>query len=107
VSAAPPTVTDLQQRNLSAILKALAEISQVRVAERMGLSGTTVSRMKDEELERFALLLAACNLVVQPRSYQAIDPEKLRALKVLARDSLEQETRGDSWGGGGFDADRS
>ena len=82
----------LRQKNLSVILKAMASISQVKVAERMGLSGTTVSRMKDEDIERLALLLAACNLVAQPRSYQSIDPDKLRALKLLAREALETET---------------
>lgn len=96
--APPESMESLARRNLSAILKAMSAIGQVRVAESIGVSPATVSRMKDENIEQMARLLAACNLVVQPRSFRSIDPDKLRALRTLARESLERDDDSTEWG---------
>ena len=84
-----PRVNDLAQRNQSSVLRAMAAVTQKRTAEIAGISETTLSRMKDDELPRLCSLLAALNLNVTPASDRSIDPEKLRALTVLARDSLD------------------
>lgn len=90
--AIPESVSDLSRRNHTTLLKALASVSQVRVAESSGISETTLSRMKDGELERFCSIAAACNLVLQPRTFRAVDPDRLRALEVLARCALDAPT---------------
>lgn len=84
-------LASLRHRNHTAILRAFGHVSQAHVAECLGVSEATVSRMKDGELEKFAGLLAACNLVVVPQSFKTIDPERLRALEVLARHSLDHD----------------
>lgn len=87
-----PLIESLARQNHQTLLKAMAAISQTRVAELIGISGTTVSRMKEDDLERLAAILAACNLVAMPRSFQSIDPDKLRALKLLAREALDNDS---------------
>jgi len=82
-------MTELSQRNQSCMLRALAAVTQKRTAEIVGISETALSRMKDDDLPRLCSLLAALNLAVTPESYRTIDPEKLRALTVLARESLD------------------
>ena len=91
-----PLIADLHRKNLSAVLKSMSAISQVRIAEMMGVSEATVSRMKDDGgLEKFVALLSACQLVAQPRTYKSISPDRLRALEILARDSLDAPSE---WG---------
>lgn len=75
---------------MTSILKAMASVGQSKVAELIGVSPTTVSRLKDDDLERLAAILAACNLVAHPRSFKSVDPDRLRALTVLAREALDQ-----------------
>lgn len=77
------------RKNLTAILKAMATVGQARVAERLGVNESTVSRMKDSELERIAALLSALDLKCVPVSMQLIEPERIEALRVLARIGLD------------------
>ena len=95
-----PLIVDLQKRNMSTILKAMAHVSQAKVAELIGVSGTTISRMKEDDLERLASILAACNLVAMPRSFKSVDPDRLRALTILAKDALERESSDSGWESG-------
>ena len=86
-------IVPLTRRNQTQILSALSEITQARVADRMGISETTLSRAKDGDIERLSSLLAACNLVATPRNHQMVDPDELFALRVLARKTLDRAPR--------------
>lgn len=86
------------QRNHAAILRALAQVSQARVAELIGTSETTVSRFKDVGLEQAAALLAACGLKVVSESAQVLEDDYVRALKLMAGVGLAQEAKTSDWG---------
>lgn len=100
------SVRKLVQQNLSRLHKTVGEISQAVIVERSGLSPTMVSRIlsgkdSDEEqgaLQRVMAILAACNLVVVPRTYQHVDPEEYRAMQVLASKRLDDTTRSSDFG---------
>ncbi len=77
--------------NLSVTLKAMAAVSQVRVAELLGESTTTVSDFKRDHLERLAAMLAACGLRVGPVTEEGVSNDELWALRVLASKQLERK----------------
>lgn len=88
-----PSMTSLARRSLSLILRSLTELTQARAAELADVDPTALSRMgspKDKgddtrsDWERMTAILAACNLQVLPGTVVAIDPDELRALRVLA-----------------------
>lgn len=83
-----PGLAERARKNETTVLRALADASQVRVAEALGVSEATVSRFKDGGIQQAAALLAACGLKVVPDSMQCFAPDKVNALLVLARDHL-------------------
>lgn len=87
VSAA---IAELSRKNESIVLRALAEQSQARIAEQLGVDASTVSRFKDGGLAQASALLAACGLKVVPISMQCFPQEKVGALLTLARAHLVQ-----------------
>ncbi len=96
-----PIIGDLHRKNMSAILRAMADKSQAHVAQLIGVSEATLSRMKDTDIEKLAALLAACDLVAVPRTHISTSPERMRALEVLAREALDASTGGvvdSGWG---------
>lgn len=68
------------------ILQTLARVSQVRVAERMGVSESTVSRIDKTCIANF---VAACGLKLVPADMQCFDSEYIKSLKVLAGIGLQ------------------
>lgn len=91
--------TDRARKNMTAILRALAAVGQREVAARLGVNESTVSRMKDTELERIAALLSALDLKCVPASMQLIEPERINALRVLARIGVEHADTPSELGG--------
>lgn len=83
-------VAETARKNERAVLHALARISQTRVAESMGVSDSTITRLKDGGIEQAALLLAACGLKVVPTGMRCFREDKVHALLTLARDHLAQ-----------------
>lgn len=76
-------------RKIETLLRnALAEMGQARVADKMNVSESTVSRMKDADIEKFALFMAAINVGVQPPNFRLISETDLRALKHFAARGL-------------------
>jgi hypothetical protein len=61
----------------------------------MGVSESTVSRMKNDQLEQFCLLLAHAGLKVVPIEMQCFPADKVQALLTLARDHLAAIERPD------------
>jgi len=61
---------------------------QVAIATAMGVSESTVSRLKNDQLDQFCLLLAHAGLKVVPIEMQCFPADKVQALLTLARDHL-------------------
>lgn len=85
-----PALAELSRKNETAILRGLAQHSQARIAEQLGVNDSTISRFKDGGLSQAAALLAACGLKVVPCDMQCFDRDKVHALLTLARDHLVQ-----------------
>ena len=81
MSALSPTIAESARKNERTILRALAERSQVKVAELMGTSETTVSRFDKIGMAAF---LAAAGLKAVPSDRVCLDPDYIQSLKVLA-----------------------
>lgn len=78
------------RKNESEVLKALAETGQAVAARDLGVHESTVSRMKDGEIERFCSLLAAVGLKVVPMDYRCVNPEIAKAQMVIYKAMAEQ-----------------
>lgn len=78
---------DRARKNEKVILSALADTGQEVAATCMGVNESTVSRMKQDDIERASKLLAACGLKVVPVGFQCYPEDEISALRVLARRS--------------------
>ena len=80
----PPLSGDLAERarkNLSVVLRRLATAGQAKVAESLGVSETTVSRMKsDGDLERVLTMLALLGVKCVPIEVQCFHPKDIEAI---------------------------
>ena len=90
------------RRNHSAILKALAKVGQERIADALGISGSSLSVFKSEHLERLSAVLAACGLKVVLETDESTSADELWALKVLAMKALDRERDNPASGFGGL-----
>lgn len=72
----------------SDILQRLAEVTQEHAAACMGISASTVSRMR-EDLSKLCQLLAALGLVVAPVDSMVISQQELSGLRHLAYKYLQ------------------
>ena len=89
--------TDLRNR--------LADVSQTRMAESLGVSESTVSRWKDAEIEKVALYLASLGLKVVPFDANLITADEVSAMRILSMRGLRaMEGRGSSPSMGGTNA---
>lgn len=77
------------RKNSAAILRGLARVGQSTVSKALGVSESTVSRWKDEEIERIGRMLAACGLKAVSTEMRCYPPEEVNALFVLARGRLD------------------
>lgn len=75
------------RKNEKVILSALAEVSQLIAANSMGVSESTVSRMKSGDIEQAGKLLAALGLKVVPIGFHCYPEDEIEALRILARRS--------------------
>lgn len=71
------------------VLRRLASVGQVHVAEALNVSESTVSRMK-EGARQWIDLLDACGLKVVPADMQCYREDSLQAILTLARQRMEQ-----------------
>lgn len=76
----------------SEILRRIADVTQVRAAASMGVSGSTVSRMC-EDLGKFAHLLAAIGLKVADVNSIVVDQSEMEALESMAFKYLDRQRR--------------
>lgn len=94
------SIETLARRNHSEMLRAVASVTGARIAELIGVSGSTVSRLMapDGDMEKLAAYLAACGLRVVRADSKQVDSEHLRALTVLAARSIKLEAQTSGWG---------
>lgn len=78
------------RKNESVILKHLASIGQVHLANMLGIHESTVSRWKDKEFTELSQTLAALGLKVIPEEMRCYDPKSIDALLTLAKERMGQ-----------------
>ena len=90
MSSLSPDQLGTSRKISASILRALASVGQVRVAESLGVSESTVSRWKDKEIDEMGQLLAVLGLKSVPQDYKCYDPKSIDALLTLAKERLAQ-----------------
>lgn len=71
------------------VLKHVLSMGQNTIAERMGTSETTVSRIISVELERVCKVLAVLDVKVVPSGLKCYRPAQINALLTLAKVSMD------------------
>lgn len=86
-----PNLDESARKIHTSILQALANASQKRVADALGIHESSVSRMKstDGDIENMARLLAVLGLKVVAVDVLTYKPEMINALHTLARAGLD------------------
>lgn len=69
-----PTPAERARRAHSMVLARLAEATQAAAATAMGISETTMNRIKTERLEEVLTLVAHLGLKVVPAEFKCVDP---------------------------------
>lgn len=85
MSESSATLDPRTRKTLALILQGLARHGQKPVAEALGVSEATVSRMKDADLERFARLLTAIGMKPVPVEAKCYDAAYIDHLRYFAR----------------------
>ena len=70
-----PTPAQRVQQAQSLVLQRLAAATQAATAAAMGVSESTVNRIKTERLEEVLLMVAHLGLKVVPAEFKCVDPE--------------------------------
>lgn len=71
-----PSLAETARKSYSCILQALQEPGmQVAIAARMGVSESTVSRLKTEHAEQFCLFLACLNKRIEDADRVSVNPK--------------------------------
>jgi hypothetical protein len=78
----------------STILQRLAEVTQEHAADCMGVSASTVSRMRDD-ITKLSQLLAALDLQVTSVSSMVISQDELSGLRAMAFEYLRAQREKD------------
>ena len=74
---------------VSTILKAIEENGkQTALATAMGVADSTITRMKGEVLDNFALMLAHSGLRVVPASHICVSPEMFHATTTIVQRAM-------------------
>lgn len=76
-------------RKIETLLRnVLADVGQATVADKMGVSESTVSRMKTDDIERISLFVVSLDLRIVASDQRIISASDLQALKQLAARGL-------------------
>ncbi|MFT0137377.1 CII family transcriptional regulator [Alcanivoracaceae bacterium MT1] len=74
----------------SLCLQRFALMGQRWIADELGCHESTISRLKDGELERFCQSLGLLGLKIVPAEYRCARPELIEAAFVFAHEGLRQ-----------------
>lgn len=88
--ALSPEIAERARKNRSTIFEGLSSVGQVEVARRLGIVESTLSKMKGDELEKAAQVMAAAGLKVVPVAYRCVDPRYMEAILVLAGQQIDR-----------------
>lgn len=88
---------DVARKSQSTILQRLASVGQNEIAKALGVSEATVSRMKSEQAESFAVLLAVLGLKVVPTVNRCYPPEHIGHLEYFAKLGMQQAPTALEW----------
>ncbi len=69
--------------------------TQVALASGMGVSESTISRFKNDQLETFCQMVAHLGLKVVPAEMQCFPADRIQALLTLSKAHLEQISQAD------------
>lgn len=96
MAASSTSVHERARKTQVTILRALQEPGrQVALATSMGISESTVSRLKNDQLEQFSELLAHLGLKVVNQEMQCFPPDQIQALLTLSKVHLASIERPD------------
>lgn len=85
------TTALLARQNHAVALRALARITNKRVAELLGISGPASSEWNTDHLERACQVLAGIGLRFVPPGEETYPPDLVRAWKTLARHGMDRD----------------
>lgn len=84
------SLDEIARNNESLILQRLASVGQSTLAQRIGVSESTISRFKDNEIERISKMLIELGLKIVPAGTKTYRPELIDAVFTLAKDSMNR-----------------
>lgn len=96
MAALSPEQQARARKTHSTILHALASAGQKPVADALGKSEATISRLKSEDLETFAAFLTAIGMKVVPLDAHCYPAAHYNALRTLALEALARQSDGAS-----------
>ena len=79
-----PALRERARKTETVLRNQLAEIGQARVAERLGVSESTISRWKADQIESLAQQLTALGLKVVPLDANLLTTDEVTAMRTLA-----------------------
>ena len=89
---------EIRRRNEVAITRAIRDVGQNQIAHLIDTSDATISRILKEDFGRFIEVISAVGQVLQHYSAQSVDADRLRAIRMLARDSLDRDISDSQFG---------
>ena len=93
MSQSSPTPLERARKGMQLALRALQEPGKAgALAVSMGLSDSTISRIKTERMEEVILFLAHLGLKVAPSEYRCVDPKTFNAFEVLYERAMSLTT---------------
>jgi predicted XRE-type DNA-binding protein len=82
-------IAERTRKNVTAILKQMAEVGQSRLAACLDVHESTVSKMKDTQIEQIGKMLAVLGLTVVKADKEFFSVKEIDALLTLAKMSLD------------------
>ncbi|HBM28044.1 MAG TPA: transcriptional regulator [Halomonas sp.] len=89
MAASSPTPQERARKYAALIMQRLAG-SQDAIAATMGVSGSTISRLKADHIDSFTAVLAHAGLKVVPVEMRCYPEDRMQAILTLARERLDQ-----------------
>lgn len=85
------------RKNVQVVLQALAATGQNEVARSMAVHESTISRMKDGQIDTFGAMLAHLGLKVVPAGMKCFAPDYVEALQTLAAIGVKHQAPRLDW----------
>ena len=98
MTASSNSPIERSRKNVQIVLQALAAAGQNEIARVMAVHESTISRMKDGQIDTFGALLAHLGLKVVPVGMQCFNPAYVEALRTLAEAGIKGQTPRLEWG---------